>query len=168
MQDGEAFVNNLLLRSIAKSCTLVSMPKDKQSKQYQSSPTVHHSEVKRPSHRGVTSSQLPSRHLFLIMPSSVIAISGVGGGATRVARSTSTVASRRLGAVVAWQYGEKVGRVMESASTRWIKDPARHLIYSLIASRKPFKPRRGNPELVCSLGGTQQHTRTYSIIFSNG
>lgn len=47
-------------------------------------------------HRGVTSSQFPSKHLFLIMSSSVIASSAVGGGATRVARSTSTVASSRL------------------------------------------------------------------------
>lgn len=45
---------------------------------------------------GVTSSQLPSRQRFLIMSSRVMASSAVGGGATRVARSTSTVASSRL------------------------------------------------------------------------
>lgn len=47
-------------------------------------------------HRGVTSSQFSSKHLFLIMSSRVIASSAVGGGATRVARSTSTLASNRL------------------------------------------------------------------------
>lgn len=53
-------------------------------------------EAETETHRGVTSSQLPSKHLFLIMSSRVIACSAVGGGATRVARSTSTVASSRL------------------------------------------------------------------------